>query len=140
MPTGKYSSLVLVVLFTLACSISFALLLFASLTAFVKGINKSKCFNIFFFCLAVFIILTNNNINAFTFSTQFYPFIGVYGVALINLALAIVLSIWGVIVLIKLQMHFNRKSGGPNIYSKISILFLLEYSYFDSHSYFCGVF
>jgi len=121
--SNKADSFVFALLFNFVCSISFVIVLYSLLISFIQSTLKHKYFNYLFLCSIIFLILLNNNINAFSFSKQFYPFIDIYGVSLINLLIFVVLAIWGVNLLYRYHNKL-RVTGKLNIYIKSWILCL----------------
>jgi MscS family membrane protein len=97
-PSGnKYDNIILGLIYSVATAINFSLLCFVTTNAFLKARYYKKRWWILALSILIFIMLLNNNINPFLFSTQFYPFIGLYGVAAINLVVVIALAVLGII-------------------------------------------
>jgi small-conductance mechanosensitive channel len=94
---NKYDNIVTGLIFSLVCAINFSILFYVcSVTlVYTRVVNKRIWFLVLSFL--TFIVLLNNNINPFLFSTQFYPFIGIYGVAAINLIIVLILTVMGLI-------------------------------------------
>ncbi len=104
----KYDNIIVGLIFSLVCSLNFALLFYVSSMTLFKRSSFAKNIWLLILSFMTFIILLNNNINPFLYSTQFYPFIGIYGVAAINLIIVLIISIMG-LVSVYLQKDFLVK-------------------------------
>jgi MscS family membrane protein len=101
------NNIVLAFIISITVSLSFASLVYVSITGFFRFCEKIMRLNIVIFSIFIFCVLFNNNINAFLLSTQFYPFFGIYGVSMINLILSIMMLFWGTILLYRLYSNLK---------------------------------